>query len=97
MLKKSRIIAVLSVCVMMFAVVQPAYAVPQTYYRCRKCGKVADSEFGKLTAGSCSGFVHDWVTETVDSNESKYQKQMEETRQKAAGEAWFYGHTQGCW
>lgn len=97
-MKCSKFIAVLLVGVMVFAVVGSAYAVSKTYYRCRKCGKVAESGFGKLAAGSCSGFVHDWVTEIADStNDSKYQKQVEETRQKAGGEAWYYGHTQGWW
>ena len=48
MLKKSRIIAVLSVCVMMFAVVQPAFAerfCRRFYrrYRIESCGQSSDA------------------------------------------------------
>lgn len=69
----------------------------KTVWRCQHCGKVAEGNWGKMTAGSCTHFFHDW--KITELNPSDYKKQMEETERKKQQEfqQWHWGHMQGWW
>ena len=64
-------------------------------WKCTICGKKVDSDFGKLSAGACSGFIHDWVQ--IVSSPLNYQQQRKETERQQAAETWMIGHSMGWW